>query len=76
MEIDIQNTKIELIHWLNSLTDVALIQKVVDLRDRNQENVTETTVEEKEAIQYGIADAEDGKLSSHSEARKIYEKWL
>jgi len=76
MEMNIQNTKIELIHWLNSLTDVALIQKVVDLRDRNQENVNETTVEEKEAIQYGIADAEASKLSPHSEARKIYEKWL
>jgi predicted transcriptional regulator len=31
---------------------------------------------EKKAIESGIADANDGKLNSHSEAKKIYGKWL
>ncbi len=31
---------------------------------------------ERESIQKGIIDADNGKLKSHSEARKVYEKWL
>jgi predicted transcriptional regulator len=31
---------------------------------------------EKKAIESGIADANDGKLNSHSEAKNIYGKWL
>lgn len=76
MEMNIQTTKIELIQWLNSLSDSAMIQKVLDLRNSSYNGVAETTVEEKEAIQYGITDADKRNVSAHSEARKIYEKWL
>jgi len=76
MEMNIQHTKIELIQWLNSLSDSAVIQQVVDLRNKNTEAIIKTTVEEKKAIQYGVVDAENGKLNPHSAARKIYEKWL
>ena len=31
---------------------------------------------ERESIQKGIIDADNGKLKPHSEARKVYEKWL
>jgi predicted transcriptional regulator len=31
---------------------------------------------EKESIEEGIQDANNGKLTSHSNAKKIYEKWL
>ena len=31
---------------------------------------------EKLSVKKGIADADNGKLNSHSEVRKIYEKWL
>jgi hypothetical protein len=36
----------------------------------------DTSVEEKESIENGIRDADNGKLKPHSTARKIYEKWL
>jgi predicted transcriptional regulator len=32
--------------------------------------------EENESIERGIQDAEAGKLKSHSEVQKLYEKWL
>lgn len=32
--------------------------------------------EEKSAIEKGLQDAENGNLKSHSEAKKLYEKWL
>lgn len=32
--------------------------------------------DEKQSIERGLDDAESGKLSPHSSARKLYEKWL
>jgi predicted transcriptional regulator len=31
---------------------------------------------EKKAIESGLKDADSGKLNPHSNARKLYEKWL
>lgn len=77
MEINIQNTKIELIRWLTHLDDKSLIQKIVALKDNQSEDWwDETSVVEKKSIDKGISDAEKGKLNSHSNARKTYGKWL
>ncbi len=77
MGMDIQNTKIELIQWLTSLDDTSLIQKVIDLRNTQTKDWwNETTEAEKDSINKGISDSENGKLNSHSEARKVYEKWF
>jgi hypothetical protein len=34
------------------------------------------TAKEKESIEYGLKDAEEKKLKSHSNARNLYGKWL
>lgn len=36
----------------------------------------EISKEEKNSIEMGIRDANSGKLKSHLEAKKLYEKWL
>ena len=36
----------------------------------------EISKEEKKSIAKGIQDADSGKLKSHSEAKKLYDKWL
>ncbi len=77
MEINLQNTKIELIQWLTTLDDKSLIQKILDLRKSETKDWwNEISDSEKASIEKGLSDAENGKLNSHSEARKIYEKWL
>jgi len=77
MEINLQNTKIELIQWLTTLDDKSLIQKILDLRKSETKDWwNEISDLEKESIEKGISDADNGKLNSHSEARKTYEKWL
>ena len=77
MEANIQNIKIELIQWLTTLDDSSLIQKILDLRkNQTKDWWTETSEAERISIEKGISDADNGKLNSHSEARKIYEKWL
>jgi hypothetical protein len=77
MDINIQNSKIELIQWLTTLNDQSLIEKILDLKKTESKdwwnNISDA---EKNSIENGILDAENGKLKSHSEARKIYEKWL
>jgi len=77
MEANIQNIKIELIQWLTTLDDSSLIQKILDLRKtQTRDWWLEISELEKASIEKGISDAEKGKLKSHTEARRIYEKWL
>jgi len=77
MDINIQNSKIELIQWLTTLNDQSLIEKILDLKKSESKDWwSDISDLEKNSIENGILDAENGKLKSHSEARKIYEKWL
>lgn len=77
MEINIQNAKIELIQWLTTLEDSDLIQKIIELRNRETKDWwNDISDAEKKSIVSGISDAENGKLKSNSEAKKIYGKWL
>lgn len=36
----------------------------------------EISIEEQKSIEQGIQDAENGELTSHSNVKTIYEKWL
>ena len=75
--MNIQNIKIELIQWLTTLEDKSLIQKIMDLRKNDSRDWwNEISEEEKKSIEIGLSDAEKGNLKPHSEARKIYGKWL
>ena len=77
MEINIQNTKIELIQWLATLEDKSIIKKIIDLRNNQTKDWwNEISHAEKKSIEKGIVDAEKGRLNPHSEVRKVYEKWL
>lgn len=77
MEVNIQNAKIDLIQWLTTLEDGNIIQKIIDLRNNETKDWwNEISEAEKESIEAGIADANNGKVKPHSEAKKIYGKWL
>jgi hypothetical protein len=77
MDINLQNKKIELIQWLSTLNDVSLIDKLVKLREKEKNDWwNEILAAEKESIEKGLLDANNGKLTSHSTVKKIYEKWL
>ncbi len=74
---NIQNVKIELIQWLTTLDDTSLIQKILELRkNQTKDWWAEISEAEKTSIDKGISDADIGNLNSHSEARKVYGKWL
>jgi len=77
MEISIQNKKVELIQWLTTLNDESIIQRLIDFRNSQIKDWwKELSDAEIESIEKGIQDADKGDIVSHSEARKVYEKWL
>ena len=77
INLDISTKKIELIQWLSTIDNISIIEKIMDLkREESTDWWSFISENEKESIQQGLKDSENGKLNSHSKARKLYEKWL
>ena len=77
VNLKMQNQKLELIQWLFATEDVAIIEKIMDIRNKESADFWNVQSEvERKSIEQGIKDADSGKLISHSIARKLYEKWL
>ena len=77
VDFNIESKKLALIQWLTSLNDVSMIDKILELKNKESKDWwNETSDEEKESIEKGLSDAESGNLKPHSEIRKKYEKWL
>jgi hypothetical protein len=77
IELNILNKKLELIQWLSTIEDSSIIEKIMDLRKKESKDWWNSISEsEKESIEKGLLDADAGKLNPHSNARKLYEKWL
>ena len=77
MEMDTQEIKNELIQWLTDLEDSTVLQKILDLRERESKDWWgDVSQIEKESIERGLADSNNGKLKPNIEAKRIYEKWL
>lgn len=76
---DTQSEKLKLIEWLIALQDPTTIEKIKFLRDNQSETSDwwDTLTEaEKESIDRGLDDIENGRTVPHSEVRKKYGKWL
>ena len=77
MEISLERKKIELIQWLSTLYDNSVIDKLMELRNAERTDWwSELSEVEKESIEKGVKDADEGKLNPHSKARDIYGKWF
>ncbi len=77
MDANLQDKKIELIQWLSTLNDMNIINKILKLREKEKADWwNEISTEERASIEKGITDAEAGKLTSQTEVKKLYGKWL
>lgn len=77
MNTQILNKKLELIQWLSTLEDNAIIEKLLKFRQEETKDWWESiSEEEKKSIEKGISEADNNDLKPHSEAKKLYEKWL
>lgn len=75
--MSIQDKKIELIQWLATVDDPSVLDRIMELREKEKADWwKELSEEEKKSIEKGTEEANSGKLESHSEARKLYERWL
>lgn len=67
----------ELIQWVSTLEDSSIIEKINEIRKSENTKLWESPSEnEKQAIDSGILDADEGKINPHIKARQLYEKYL
>ena len=77
MESKILNKKLELIQWLSTLEDIAVIEKLIQFRKEESTDWWDSiSDEEKKSIESGLNDADKNNLIPHVTVRKTYEKWL
>ena len=75
--MSIDSKKLVLIEWISRINDFAAIDKLIELKEKeiDSDNFL-ISRNEQNSIDLGIEDANNGKLTAHSEVKKIYEKWL
>ncbi|WP_116786911.1 hypothetical protein [Flavobacterium psychrotrophum] len=76
VELQIEKKKLELIQWLSTVEDMTVIDQIAALRNRQKDWWEDISLDERKAVEQGIAEADAGKLNPNSEARKLYAKWL
>jgi len=77
--MNIQAEKLKLIEWLAGLSDQTLIEKIKLLKETQATKTDwweEISQAEKDAIDQGLKEAENSKVTAHEEVRKRYKKWL
>ena len=75
--MDIQAEKLKLIEWLTTLSDQAIIEKLKLFKENFTDKTDwwETLSEsEKESLDLGIKDIEEGRTVPHAEVTKKYGK--
>ena len=72
MDTYISSQKIDLIHWITELNDVSVLAQVNAIK----EDANAVSYEELQSIERGLNDFQQGRIISHTQARKRYEKWL
>ncbi len=77
-DLNIEKEKLEIIKWVTTLKDETSIEKLKMLKGNKIKTDwwNEISDEEKSAIDKGLADIKAGRVHSHKEAKKLYEKWL
>lgn len=73
--MNIQAKKYQLIEWITSIQDVRLIDRLAKISEESDwwDDISDA---EKESIERGLKDLDEGRYVDHSEAKKLYEKYL
>jgi predicted transcriptional regulator len=77
--MNIQSEKLNLIEWISRLDDSSIVEKLTKIKEeylKSKDWADKLNEEEIESINRGLKDFEEGKIHSHENARKIYEKYL
>ena len=77
--MNIQAEKLGLIEWISRLHDksiITMLRKIKDEYSESEDWWNELNQEEKESIDRGLKDIEEGRVHHHEAAQKLYEKYL
>jgi predicted transcriptional regulator len=77
--MDIQAEKLRLIEWISRINDKSLIAKLKKMQSDyigSTDWWDELNQEEKDSIERGLKDIEEGRVHSHETVQKIYGKYL
>ena len=77
--MNIQSEKLNLIEWISRLNDSSMIENlrtIMDNYSKSKDWYDDLNDAELESINRGLKDIQEGRLHSHEEAKKIYEKYL
>jgi len=72
--------KVDIIQWVAGLEDKSTLKQLKQIKEqsetRKREMFHSISKEEHESILRGLEDSVNGRVLSHSDVRKRYEKWL
>lgn len=75
--MDIQAEKLRLIEWLAGLNDTKTLSEFISLKKKKEVDWwDEISAEERNEIEEGLKQADNGELISHEEVMSKYKKWL
>lgn len=77
--MDIKSEKQNLIDWISSLEDEEVIETIKDFKESyfsKKDWWNEISEEEKNSIDRGLKDAEEGRLISYEQFKNKYKKWI
>lgn len=72
INLELQTKKLELIHWLSSIDDLRIIDKISKIRKEEKSWWNDISDAEKKMIEGGLKDIEDGNKVSHEDFLKSY----
>ncbi len=77
--MDIQAEKLSLIEWISRINDKSIISRLRSIQEEHIESDdwwNELNQAEKESIERGLKDIEEGRVYPHETVQKIYGKYL
>lgn len=76
--MDVTLQKLDIIHWITELKDYSKLDFIEQIKNSDIQSDwwNEISFAEKKSIELGLQQMNEGKVISHSNVRKRYEKWL
>ena len=77
--MNIKSEKQNLIDWISSLEDEEVMESIKDFKESyfsKKDWWNEISEEEKNSIDRGLKDAEEGRLISYEQFKNKYKKWI
>ncbi len=77
MNSELLSLKLDLINWISSLDDLDILNSIKELQNGKQVDWWEDlSSAQKDLINKGLEDVKEGRIHSHNEVTKLFDKWI